>query len=27
VARKQVRIAFSLMRNEVDFDLERFKMA
>ena len=27
VARKQVRIAFSLMRNGVDFDLERFKMA
>lgn len=27
VARKQVRIAFSLMRNEVDFDLEHFKMA
>lgn len=27
IARKQVRIAFSLMRNEVDFDLERFKMA
>ena len=27
VARKQVRIAFSLMRNDVDFDLERFEMA